>query len=121
MVIHGRDLIVKVDGVAIAGARSCELNISGEVIETSSPTQGRWHTYIPGRKGWSVTANHLVTAVTSNAAKVGTVVTLTFGKRDSSEVMTGQAIVTGWRCTATLGNLSQGIFSFQGSGPLEGV
>jgi len=121
MIIHGRDLIVKQGGVAIAGARSCELNVSGEAIETSSPTRGRWRTYIPGRKGWSVTANHLVTAVASNAAKVGTVVTLTFGKRDSSEVMTGQAIVTGWRCTATLGNLSQGVFSFQGSGPLEGV
>lgn len=121
MVIHGRDLIVKLGGVAIAGARSCELNVSGEAIETSSPTQGRWRTYIPGRKGWSVTANHLVTAVASNAAKVGTVVTLTFGLRDSSEVMTGQAIVTGWRCTGTLGNLSQGVFSFQGSGPLEEV
>jgi len=121
MIIHGRDLIVKLGGVAIAGARSCELNVSGEAIETSSPTQGRWRTYIPGRKGWSVTANHLVTAVASNAAKVGTVVTLTFSKRDSSEVLTGQAIVTGWRCTGTLGNLSQGVFSFQGSGPLEEV
>jgi len=121
MIIHGRDLIVKLGGVAIAGARSCELNVSGEAIETSSATQGSWRTYIPGRKGWNVTANHLVTAVTSNAAKVGTVVTLTFGKRDSSEVLTGQAIVTGWRCTATLGNLSQGVFSFQGSGPLEEV
>jgi len=109
---------VKLDGVAIAGARSCELNVSGEAIETSSPTNGRWRTFIPGRKGWSVSTNHLVTAVAGNAAKVGTVVTLTFSKRDSSEVLTGQAIVTGWRCTATLGNLSQGVFSFQGSGPL---
>lgn len=113
--------MVKLGGVAIAGARSCELSISGEALETSSANWGLWRTYIPGRKGWTVTANHLVTAVAGNAAKVGTVVTLTFGKRDGSEVMTGQAIVTGWRCTATLGNLSQGVFSFQGRGPLEEV
>lgn len=60
MVIHGRDLIVTVNGMAIAAAKSCELQVSCDDIEISSPTSGQWREFISDRKEWAVTTNHLV-------------------------------------------------------------
>lgn len=60
MVIHGRDLIVTANGMAIAAAKSCELQVSCDDIEISSPTSGQWREFIADRKEWAVTTNHLV-------------------------------------------------------------
>ena len=60
MVLHGRDLIVTANGVAIAAAKSCELQVSCDDIEISSPTSGQWREFIADRKEWAVTTNHLV-------------------------------------------------------------
>lgn len=60
MVIHGRDLIVTANGMAIAAAKSCELQVSCDDIEISSPNSGQWREFIADRKEWSVTTNHLV-------------------------------------------------------------
>lgn len=60
MVIHGRDLIVTANGMAIAAAKSCELQVSCDDIEISSPTSGQWREFIANRKEWAVTTNHLV-------------------------------------------------------------
>ena len=120
-IIHGRNLIVKWDGTAIAGARSCELNVQSDTIEVSSPTQGLWRDYIAGRKGWTVTCGQLVTEVENNIDMVGERVTLRFGKRDDTDYVEGYAIVTSWKATGNIGSLTQGSFSFQGCGPLTGV
>ena len=60
MVIHGRDLIVTANGMAIAAAKSCELQVSCDDIEISSPNSGQWREFIADRKEWAVTTNHLV-------------------------------------------------------------
>lgn len=60
MVLHGRDLIVTANGMAIAAAKSCELQVSCDDIEISSPTSGQWREFIADRKEWAVTTNHLV-------------------------------------------------------------
>lgn len=115
--IKGTDLIVTVDGTAIAAAKSCDIDISSETIEVSSPSQGTYKHYIAGRKTWTVTTNHLVLAVGNNAAMVGTTVTLVFGV-EGSDTITGTAVVTKWKCTGTRGNLAQGSFQFQGTGAI---
>lgn len=121
--IHGRNLIIKVNGTAIAGARSCDINISGEEIEIASATQSKWREFLAGREEWSVTCSHLLpasgTPLKSSAAMVNTTVTIRMESGISGDVLTGQAIVKSWRTTGTLGNLAQGTFSFRGSGPLS--
>ena len=48
--IHGRNLNIKVNGTAIAGARSCDINISGEEIEIASATQSKWREFLTVRE-----------------------------------------------------------------------
>jgi hypothetical protein len=203
MILHGKDIILLADGVAIAAAKSCELNISADIIKTSSPSDGAWETSIAGRKSWNASCSQLVTSITNGLSMVGTVVTLRMQVRgqiglpfdgflnnptleeetlteeptaiiwdltrhrfiaefefapfgttyygvwpnsivyvtpslgslfyDRShqknvykkgttdlepEALQGHAIVKGWKCTATVGNLAQGSFQFQGAGAL---
>ena len=203
MILHGKDIILLADGVAIAAAKSCELNISADIIKTSSPSDGAWETSIAGRKSWNASCSQLVTSITNGLAMVGTVATLRMQLRgqiglpfdgflnnptleeetlteeptaiiwdltrhrfiaefefepfgttyygvwpnsivyvtpslgslfyDRShqenvykkgttdlepEALQGDAIVKGWKCTATVGNLAQGSFQFQGAGAL---
>lgn len=120
MVIHGRKIIVKVGGTAIAGAKSCEISIDGDQIEVASPTTGTWRDFIAGRKEWSVTCGHLIpasgTPLKSNAAMVNTVVTLTIETDMTGDTLTGQAIVKTWKASGTVGNLATGTFQFRGKG-----
>ena len=122
MVIHGNKIIVKVGGTAIAGAKSCEISIKGDQIETASPTTGEWRDFIAGRKEWSVTCGHLIpasgTPLKSNAAMVNTVVTLIIETDMTGDTLTGQAIVETWKASGTVGNLATGTFQFRGKGAL---
>lgn len=120
--MNGNNILVYLDGTAVAGLRSNELQVEADTIETASPSTGSWRTYITGRKNWSVSCGWLV-AVHSDLSKVlnvGTEYTLRFGYRDGSGV-SGTAILTTCDITATRGNIVQGSFQFQGSGPLATV
>lgn len=77
MIIHGKDIIIKADGEAIAAATSCELDVSADVIKTASPTDGQWQHGIAGRKSWRASCNHLVTDILDPAQMVGVEVSLT--------------------------------------------
>lgn len=76
MILHGRNLIIKAGGVAIAAAKSCDINVQCKEIETASATSGAWRTALTGRKSWSVTTNQLVTSLVRPFSIVGTTVTL---------------------------------------------
>ena len=122
MILHGRNIILLAGGTAVAAAKSCELNVSAEVIKTASPSDGAWENAIAGRKSWRVTCNQLVTSITNGLAIVGTQVTLRMSVMNGStetEALQGTAIVKDWKITATLGNLAQGSFQFHGVGALE--
>ena len=203
MILHGRNILLLAGGTAIAAAKSCELNVSADIIKTASPSDGAWENAIAGRKSWRVTCNQLVTGITNSLAMVGSQVTMrmqlkgqlglpfsgfvdnptvesgtlrdvpddiywdttrhrflgywldfregnkyytswpdsndyaspSIGKQfymDSNrfvykkgttdlvpEALQGTAIVKDWKITATLGNLAQGSFQFQGVGALE--
>lgn len=121
-VIHGRNLIIMVGGTAIAGAKSCEINVDGEQIETASASTGTWRTFLAGRKEWSVSCGFLIpasgTPLKSEVAMVNTTVTLTVQSGLSGDTLTGSAIVKAWKASGTIGNLSQGSFQFRGNGAL---
>ena len=129
-IIHGRDLIVSLNGVAVGGSRSCEITVQTYEIETSSASQGGWKTYIAGMKGWTLTCSHFITLYDDDKGLwdsdligapriVGHEVGIKFWVRgDTRNFLTGRAIVKSWKGTGTIPNLSQGGFSFLGTGPL---
>ena len=123
MVIHGKDIqIQNYNGSAIvAAARTCEVSIQADIIETATPTSGTFRTFIAGRKDWSVSVGYLVTSgdMTSDLLSVGSSVHLRIIDMDAGEWLHGNAIVQQCHVTSNIGSLAQGSFVFKGSGPLE--
>ncbi len=118
-IIHGRQLIVKQNGTAIAVQKSCDIDVRCAGIPVSSPSKGQWEYNIAGRKSWSMTCNTLVTSIKSNVDMVGQTVTINCGV--GNDTVSGTALITGWKVTGTIGNLAQAVATFLGSGPLAGV
>jgi len=122
MAVLGNNIIVFMNGQAIAGTKSDELQVDSETIEIASATDQEWVHLIAGRKSWSLTVGWLVLANTDvrKVLLVGSSVTIKIkgrGESDSSGV-TGSAILKTVKITATRGNLAQGSFAFVGNGPL---
>ena len=123
MAIQGNNIIVLMNGQAIAGTKSDELSVDCETIEIASATDQAWTHHISGRKSWSLTVGWLLLANTDvrKVLLAGSVVTIKIkgrGESDSSGV-TGSAILKTVKITATRGNLAQGSFAFVGNGPLK--
>lgn len=89
MILHGKNLIIKAGGVAIAAAKSASIKVQAKTIETSSPSDGDWEHSIVGRKSWSVSTNHLVTSIARNVAMVGTTVTLDVQLANAGKTFSG--------------------------------
>lgn len=109
----------------IAGTRSNEIQTSVETIEISSPTSGQWREHITGRKDWGFTTGFLC-LTNSDMAKllqVGQSFAIQIVGREGTSVstlLTGTATLKTCRITATIGNLVQGSFQFEGNGALVG-
>ncbi len=116
-IIHGKNLVVKrkqgTSYTAIAAAKSCDIIVRCDTIETAPATSADWKAFIAGRKEWEVTCSFLVSEIELDETLVGTTVMLRFGT--SNDYMTGYAIVTEWHVTGTYGNLAQGSFRFKGT------
>lgn len=121
MSINGKSIIVKkkVSGswVAIAGTKSDEIQVEGELIEIASPTTGTWRTYVLGKKSWSLTVSWLLAAVSDvkSVLQVGDHVQLQIG---GGSGMVGYAYIKTVKVTATKGSLASGSFQFVGDGEL---
>ena len=104
MAVLGNNIIVYMNGQAIAGTKSDEIQVESDTIEIASATDQDWVHQIAGRKSWSLNVGWLVKIKGRGAS-------------DSSGV-TGAAILKTVKITATRGNLAQGSFAFTGNGPL---
>ena len=62
-VIKGNDLILSLDGVAIAAAKSCDIKIDTDAQEVANATSGQWRKYMLGRSGWNITSGGLLTSL----------------------------------------------------------
>lgn len=120
MHLQGNNLIIYVDGVAVAAAKSCTVTMEVGSIDTAG--SGRTKASMPTVKDWSVKTSVLVTSLNGHFALNGKV-RLSVAVVDNGEIttdrMTGEAIVTNANVSAAVGNLVQGNFSFKGSGALE--
>lgn len=121
MNLQGKDIIIqKNDGTTLAASKSCDLEMSCDTIETASITSGTFREFIAGRTSWTITTSWLVTELSSPAALLGTKLRIKIiNTTDSGDYLVGNAICTKCKITATKGNLAQGSFAFQGTGPLE--
>ena len=122
MAVLGNNIIVYMNGQAIAGTKSDEIQVESETIEVASETDQDWVHRIAGRKSWSLNVGWLVLANQDvrKVLLVDSVVTIKIkgrGESDSNGV-TGAAIMKTAKITATRGNLAQGSFAFIGNGPL---
>ena len=122
MAVLGNNIIVLMNGTAIAGTKSDEIQVDCETIEIASATDQEWVHYITGRKSWSLTVGWLVLA-NQDVRKLllaGSVVTIKIKGRGESDAngLSGAAILKTVKITATRGNLAQGSFAFVGNGPL---
>ena len=119
-VILGNDLLVLVNGNAVAGSNSCTVNSSIELKEVSSITSPVGRTWVAGRSQWRVSTDVLVSnGHLSGLLDIGTTYTLRFVTRDGTTGVTGSAILTECEIRATRGNISTGVFVFTGTGDLS--
>ena len=120
MATNGNNVLIYVDGSLVAGTRSDEVQSGCETIEIANPSSGDWRQFIVGRKEWSISQSWLLPAASDlgRLLQVGTTVTIRILGRGAAKGLTGQAIVKTCKVTNTRGNISNGSFSFQGTGAL---
>lgn len=75
--LHGKNLIIALNGRALASSKSCNIKVSAQVQKISSPTDGQWEKYVPVRKEWEISTDHLVTDFVDDVKLVGGEYTLT--------------------------------------------
>lgn len=76
MILHGRNLIIKTGGIAIAAAKSCTISIKRDRFEVSSPINGVYKSYMFGRRSWSIQVYQLVVSLAKMKDMVGTTVAI---------------------------------------------
>ena len=130
MAQNGINILVYKGGSLIAGMRTDDIQTSCEMEEISSPSNGAWKAFIPGRKEWSISIGYLVFPSSAlgisggsgikDLLQVGSSYTLTFQARNSnSDKVSGTAYLKVCKITATVGSLVTGSFQFVGSGELS--
>ena len=122
--IHGRNLIISMDGETIAAARSCNVNISQDFISVCSPTESRVLDKLPTVYDWNISVDCLLLYHGGNASFLidkliaGTKVLLIFTDGGANQRYAGYAYVKSCDESGTVGNLATFRASFESSGPL---
>ena len=119
----GNNILVYLNGTAIAGTKSNEIQTECDMIEVTNQNSAQWRQYLAGRKNWSVSTGFLVLAAadTKKLLNVGTTYTLRFRDRAGTSILQGQAIMKQCKISAARGSLATGSFTFKGSGELAEV
>jgi hypothetical protein len=111
--------LIYAGGKVVAAARSCTISMNVDDSEVSNPASTSTRNHIAGRKSWTMTITKLVTVAHTFFENLDQEVRLSFMVRGSStDRMTGNAIVKNAEVSGTVGSLTTGNFTFQGSGPL---
>ena len=117
--IHGRNILIYSGGHVVAAARTCSISMSVDDTEVSNPADLKNRCYLTGRKSWNMTITKLVTVAYTFFENTDQEVRLSFMVRGSStDRMTGNAVVKNVEVSGTVGSLTTGNFTFQGTGPL---
>ena len=121
--IHGKNLIVALDGVAVAAAKSCSLDMDRNFLEACSPVSGTTLTKIPTSYDWGVSVDGLIANNSSPTVNLqdlliaGTKCLLTFTD-GSGNRRAGFVYVKSCKEAGAVGNLATYSASFESTGPL---
>ena len=121
--IHGRNLIVALDGVAVAAAKTCSLDMDQSFLEACSPVSGRTHTKIPTTYDWGVSVDGLIannsgpTVSLQDRLIAGTKCLLTFTD-GSGNRRAGFVYVKSCKESGSVGGLATYSASFESTGAL---
>lgn len=121
--IHGRNLIVSLEGVAVAAAKTCSLDLDQSFLEACSPVSGRTHTKIPTTYDWGVSVDGLVannsapTVSLQDKLIAGTKCLLTFTD-GSGNRRAGFVYVKSCKESGPVGGLATYSASFESTGEL---
>ena len=122
--ILGDNLILAINGTPLAASKSCSISKSQSFIEVSSPTSGRWQSFVPKQLGWEISSDCLIGTMdaykTLDAAwKAGTALTIRFYDSEYNENETGTAYIDKLDLSASKGSLAKMSVSLKGSGELS--
>lgn len=121
-IIHGGGIVVSrlVNGSyrAFAAARSCEIEVTADEVESCGSTDAQWRRSVAGKKSWKVTVSGLTTAMKGTLLQSGGEFSLKVSTGGADYVV-GVALCRNARVTATDGNLSQYGCTFIGKGALD--
>ena len=123
---NGTDLLVYVDGVAVAHATSHTLNINVDMIDATTKSSAGWKDILPGLKDWSIDFEGLVAYDAAEGfselfADIGsrTQVTVKFSTEETGDDRyTGTAYVASLSASAPLEDVVSYSGSFAGDGVL---
>lgn len=122
--MNGKDLRLFVGNNVFASSTSCEYDVQSELYEVSYPGSGLWKGHMAGIRSWKVSCTRLVLNsdnFTDASSLIGTKVSLSFirqGATEGEKFLSGSAICSRARVTATVGALVKGTFEFTGDGAL---
>lgn len=121
--MNGNNIIISVNGTAIAACKSGELQSGCDTIEISSASQSEFKEFLAGRAEWSINTNYLVTAAANleDVLKVRSTVTISVSDRDGDVTMQGTAIVVNCKQTFSRGAVANGSFQFKGTGAINSI
>ena len=124
--IRGADVLLKIDGNAVAGQRDCTLSMNGDSIDTTTKTNAGWKTSLQGLKSWQMTmdcVNYLGDAATSQRALKNAFMSATnvqvamyFG---TEEIYSGEASITSLEMSGAMDDVSIASLTLDGASALN--
>ena len=123
--MNGKDLIIILsqNNVVMASTyiKSHDMQTDADLLEKASASQQRWKEFETGRLSWQATVNYFVmtSAQIKDLLYTGQKFDAVIKKvGDDVNTLSGMVIMCSAKQSATLGNLCQGVFTLQGTGPL---
>lgn len=123
---NGTDILVYVDGVAVAHATSHTLNVNAEMIDATTKSSAGWKDILPGLRDWSIDAEGLVAYDATEGVEElyaditgRTQVTVKFTTEVTGDARwTGSAYVSSMSLSAPMEDVVSYSISFAGDGAL---
>ncbi|MBQ6984585.1 MAG: hypothetical protein IJQ20_06610 [Paludibacteraceae bacterium] len=121
--IKGKDLILEANGT-IAAAKSCEIGVNTDFIETANPENGSWKDYLPTINSWDASVNCLMAKMEDvdklfDMQKAKQKFALSFFDADMMSFYQGYAYIKNLKVVGSTGSLATMTVSFQTTGELK--
>ena len=124
---NGTDILVYVDGVAVAHATSHSLNVNADMIDATTKSSAGWKDILPGLRDWSIDCEGMVAYDAAEGFSEAfadinsrTQVVVKFSTEETGDKRyTGNAYVSSLSSSAPLEDVVTYSLSFTGDGALS--